>query len=143
MHPRNQAVAMGLSSFWRVIIFLCFSNFLAILTTGQPLPNSLNPNRRLTQYTTDAWRVEDGLPSNTVNDCLLGKDNYLWFGTYDGLVKFDGVQFTKYDKSTSPAFTTNGIWSLFEDNQGLWIATNGGGLVHKAGNTFTHYDPGP
>ncbi|HAA15572.1 MAG TPA: hypothetical protein DCE41_29245 [Cytophagales bacterium] len=142
MHPRNKAVVIDFRSIWRVILFVSFSNFLAILANSQPLPNSLNPSRRLTQYTTDAWTVEDGLPSNTINDCLLGKDNYLWFATYDGLVRFDGVKFTKYDKANSPAFTTNGIWKIYEDAQGLWIGTNGGGLILRKGNKFFHYDPG-
>jgi|SRR5690606_11283506 len=73
----------------------------------------------------------DGLSSNIVNIILKDRYGFMWFGTDDGLNKFDGKEFKVYkhnseDPSTIP---TNEIVDLHEDKKGnLWIAT-GEGLV--------------
>ncbi|HWJ29767.1 MAG TPA: two-component regulator propeller domain-containing protein, partial [Flavisolibacter sp.] len=74
---------------------------------------------------------KDGLSSNTVNAIL--KDHYglIWFGTEDGLDKFDGTNFIVYrHKPGDPrSLQSNEISSLFEDKSGnLWIGTSGGSL---------------
>ena len=44
-------------------------------------------------------RQEQGLPQNTVQAVLRGRDGYLWVGTQEGLVRFDGARFTTYDRT--------------------------------------------
>lgn len=72
---------------------------------------------------------KDGLSANTVNVILKDRFGYMWFGTDDGLSKFDGTRFTVYnhnatDSSTIPA---NGVMALYEDNDGnLWVGTGKG-----------------
>ena len=48
-----------------------------------------------------------GLPQNTVSALLQTRDGYLWFTTLDGLVRYDGVRFTVFDKSNTKGFNTN------------------------------------
>src|SRR4051812_43037506 len=40
------------------------------------------------------WETEDGLPENSATSMVQTKDGYLWFGTFNGLVRFDGVKCT-------------------------------------------------
>jgi len=90
---------------------------------------ALDPARALTQYGLDIWQEEQGLPNNTVRKIVRTRDGYLWLGTQEGLVRFDGIAFTTFDTRTTPALTHGSVWALLEGRDGsLWIGTNGGGL---------------
>jgi ligand-binding sensor domain-containing protein len=76
------------------------------------------------QYRFDHWTADNGLPQNSVRDIVQTRDGYLWLTTFDGLVRFDGVRFTVFNKSNSPGIITNRFVQLFEDAQGdLWATT--------------------
>jgi ligand-binding sensor domain-containing protein len=99
---------------------------------------ALDPNKAITQYVHSTWRVEDGLPQNAVTKILETKDGYLWVGTQAGLARFDGVSFTTFDHTNTPALNRDFISDLVEDSQGtLWIATNGGVATFHDG-LFSH-----
>jgi signal transduction histidine kinase/ligand-binding sensor domain-containing protein/DNA-binding response OmpR family regulator len=78
-----------------------------------------------------ALTTKNGLSSNTVNTILKDRFGLLWFGTDDGLDKFDGTNFKVYRHSPgdSTSLRANEILSLHEDKSGnLWIGTSGGSL---------------
>jgi len=90
---------------------------------------------RFQSYTTD-----NGLPNNSVLAILPARDGYLWFTTYGGLVRFDGVRFQVFDESNTPAIhgTTFAAFSLFEDHQGaLWAGSWNGGAIRYKDGTFS------
>jgi ligand-binding sensor domain-containing protein/tRNA A-37 threonylcarbamoyl transferase component Bud32 len=94
----------------------------------------LNPQKAVTQYIIDSWTTETGLPQSSVWAVLQTSDGYLWIGTEEGLVRFDGVKFTIFDEDNTPAMTTNYIRCLFEDSKkNLWIGTMDGVLIYKNG----------
>ena len=77
-----------------------------------------------------AGKLQERLPSGVVISVLQTRDGYLWLGTLNGLVRFDGDRFTVFDESNTPGLPNNGIVFLFEDSRGwLWAGTDGGGLV--------------
>ncbi len=113
---------------------------LAAFLAAPPLA-ALDPGRALTQYIQTVWRQNDGLPQNTVNTITQTRDGYLWVGTEEGLVRFDGVEFTVFDRKNTPAIKNNFIMTLLEDREGsLWIGTYGGGLVRFRDGVFTSFD---
>lgn len=72
-----------------------------------------------------------GLSSNSVNAIIKDKHSLMWFGTDDGLNKYDGTNFTVYRhrSNDSTSLPSNDVTALFEDKQGnLWIGTNGGSV---------------
>lgn len=90
------------------------------------------------------FRLEDGLSQNSVSCITQDKKGYMWFGTRDGLNKFDGYQFKifKTNPFDSAGLTENQINSLVTDNHGLiWIgcASTGLNVLDPALETFTHY----
>ncbi len=98
---------------------------------------ALDPARRTTQYVTDAWTQDDGLPQNGVNAIAQTPDGYLWLGTEEGLVRFDGARFTVFDRRTTPEIRNNFIMALHADRAGdLWIGTFGGGLLRLRKGRF-------
>ena len=95
------------------------------------------------QYRFDHWTTENGLPQNSVRDILQTQDGYLWFTTFDGLVRFDGVRFTVFNKSNSPGIANNRFTSLFEDSRGdLWAMSDTGETVRRHQGRFTTYTEG-
>ncbi len=88
----------------------------------------------LSRYLSEVWRTEDGLPHNAVQALVQTGDGYLWLGTPEGLVRFDGVRFTAY---VQPQLPTNNVHALLEDRAGrLWIGTYGGGLYRYERGRF-------
>jgi len=88
--------------------------------------------------------TKNGLSSNTVNTILQDHNGLVWFGTNDGLNKFDGTNFTVYTSKSgdSTSIPSNNISALLEDRSGrLWIGTNGGGLAFYDAkhNTFKSF----
>jgi signal transduction histidine kinase/CheY-like chemotaxis protein/ligand-binding sensor domain-containing protein len=101
---------------------------------------SLDPHRPITQYVHTVWHSEDGLPQNSIQALLQTKDGYLWIGTQEGLVRFNGVEFKVFHKGNTDAIRHNDVRELYEDRDGaLWVGTFGGGLVSYQGGKFTDY----
>ncbi len=107
-----------------------------LVATSSP---ALDPNRSLKEFGHQAWLTENGLPQNTVQSIVQTRDGYLWIGTQEGLARFDGLNFTVFDKENTPAFKSNDIRFLYEDQQGrLWISTSYG-LVCRHNGQFTSF----
>jgi diguanylate cyclase (GGDEF)-like protein len=99
---------------------------------------ALDPALAISQYRHDVWNTRHGLPQSSVEAILQSRDGYLWFGTQEGLARFDGVRFVVYDVANTPALKHNRVVALFEDRAGgVWIGTEGGGLARLRDGTFT------
>ncbi len=120
---------------WNVIFYLWILEFIFI----EPVYVQSGRDIRLEQIS-----LEQGLSQVTVNCILQDRQGFMWFGTQDGLNKYDGYQFTVYrhEPNDSTSLSYNLILSIFEDQDGyLWIGTEGGGLNRFNPNTesFIHY----
>ncbi|HKR64593.1 MAG TPA: two-component regulator propeller domain-containing protein [Thermoanaerobaculia bacterium] len=112
----------------------------ALLVTLSAL--ALDPRRALTQSRITVWTSDSGLPQNTVDAIVQTRDGYLWMGTEEGLVRFDGVRFVVSDRQTAPALRSSFISSLFESPDGtLWIGTYGGGLARMRNGRIEAFHP--
>lgn len=108
----------------------------AVSAGAAPQPNT---PRMLRQYVHNVWQRNNGLPQDSVNAVLQTRDGYLWLGTQEGLARFDGVRFTPFNKSNTPAFTHNDVSGLAEGPDGtLWIGTYGGLVEMKDGRFVAH-----
>ncbi|NTS42651.1 response regulator [Flavisolibacter sp. BT320] len=120
----------------RIFLLLCSCVVLASTAFGQP------DRLKFTAVTT-----KEGLSSNTVN--VIIKDSYglVWFGTDDGLNKFDGNTITVYRNKPGDAASlpTNEVLSLHEDRSGnLWVGTSGGSIARydRRKDLFTTFPAG-
>ena len=90
-------------------------------------------------YVTTQFGLEQGLPQSSVNDILQSRDGYIWLATYGGLVRFDGMSFTTFNRSNTKGMRSDRIINLFEDSKGyLWLGTEDGFLRFKNGNVKPH-----
>jgi len=77
------------------------------------------------------FSVDDGLSQNTIHSIIQDKKGFMWFGTQDGLNRFDGYEFRIFrnDPSDKNSLSNNYVWDVYCDSDGLiWAATFGGGL---------------
>ena len=89
-------------------------------------------------YSIENWQLEQGLPQISVTSIAQTPDGYLWLGTFNGLVRFDGVRFRVFDEGNTPNLGSSGITQLEVDDQGaLWILTMADALVRMAAGQFT------
>ncbi len=92
--------------------------------------SALKPDRAISQYGHRIWKIEDGLPNSVVRGVLQTDDGYLWMGTYDGLARYNGESFTRFDRTTLPGLESNTIYALTKAHDGsLWIGTPGSGAA--------------
>jgi signal transduction histidine kinase/ligand-binding sensor domain-containing protein/CheY-like chemotaxis protein len=88
--------------------------------------------------------LEDGLSQTTVISILQDRRGFMWFGTHDGLNRYDGYNFVVYRNDPADLNSLSGgiVYALFEDPSGiLWIGTEIGGLskFDPVSETFTRY----
>jgi ligand-binding sensor domain-containing protein len=89
------------------------------------------------EYRIDRWTTDNGLPQNSVTSLTQTPDGYIWFTTNDGLVRFDGVQFSVFNKSNTPEITTNRLLGAFTDKHGrLWVQSEDGGILYYEKSVF-------
>jgi PAS domain S-box-containing protein len=85
---------------------------------------ALDPRVTLTQYGHRAWLTDDGLPQSTLQAIAQTPDGYIWIGTQNGLVHFDGVHFTAPDNA--PRARNLYVFALLVDHRGtLWVGSTG------------------
>ena len=91
--------------------------------------------------------LKEGLSQATINAILQDDQGYMWFGTEDGLNKYDGYNFTvyKHDSEDSLTLSDNFISAIHEDQNGdLWIGTRSGlDRFDRQTETFIHYQHDP
>ena len=111
----------------RIILFCVFSFFL-------------NSSKILSQahISFNHLTIEDGLSQSSVTCMLQDRNGFMWFGTQDGLNRFDGYKFKVF--KTTPNDTTslkeNFIFSLYEDPSGILYVETLSGTFHMFNPRF-------
>ncbi len=100
---------------------------------------ALDPHKDISRYTHVNWQTEDGLPQIAVQCIIQTQDGYLWLGTQEGIVRFDGVQFTVFDRANTQGINHNSIQSLLQTTDGSMWAGTLGGLTRMYENKFIAY----
>lgn len=87
------------------------------------------------------YQVENGLSNNTVFCSVQDGKGFMWFGTKDGLNRFDGYTFKtfRHDPAIAKSIGNDLIYWLHNDQQGqLWVGTNKGAYSYNPTNeSFT------
>jgi signal transduction histidine kinase/ligand-binding sensor domain-containing protein/DNA-binding response OmpR family regulator len=90
--------------------------------------------------------TNEGLSQSHVSAIIKDSRGFMWFGTEDGLNKYDGYKFThyKHDQSNQTTIIDNYILAITEDGaRNLWVGTESGlDRFDRATNTFIHYSNG-
>lgn len=105
----------------------------------QASPNGAGPTTRFEHLS-----IEQGLSQSSVYVIHQDSKGFMWFGTDDGLNRYDGYQFHifRHDPDDPGSLDPGGIRRLHEDGEGrLWVATLIGALdrYDRAAGSFIHY----
>ncbi len=110
--------------------FLRHSILAVLYSFMLPTLFALDRDKAVTQYVMDTWRAREGLPQNHVSAIAQTPDGHLWLGLQIGLVRFDGIRFTLFDKSNTPALAHPSVMTICTARDGsIWFGTYGGGVV--------------
>src|SRR5512135_931505 len=96
----------------------------------------------------DRISIEQGLSQSSVRCVVQDSRGFIWFGTEDGLNRYDGYDFKvyKHDPDNPATLANNAITALYEDSTGmLWVGTESNGLdrFDREQERFTHYRHNP
>ena len=128
---RGASVAKPARGIAAVVLALCVA-VLPALAAAQDKP--------LTAYFRETWTTRQGLPHNQVNAIAQTPDGYLWFGTWEGLVRYNGLEFHAFDRSNTPALKDNGVRSVRASPDGaVVIGTSRGGVTIKRGDLWRNW----
>ncbi|MBP6334466.1 MAG: hypothetical protein KA444_03260 [Bacteroidia bacterium] len=118
----------------KILLTAVFQLFIISFISGQSLSSNLRFGR---------ISVDKGLSQAKVYCTYQDSQGYLWFGTEDGLNKYDGYSFEiyKYNPTDGKAISNNIVRCIFEDSkQNLMIGTdNGLNLYNRANGSFKRY----
>ena len=112
-----------------------------VLSLDCPPPaHALDPALDPAGYIIESWGLGEGLPQNSVTAVIQTRDGYIWLGTHSGLVRFDGQDFSIFNRWNTPELRSDRITALHEDEEGsLWVGTYGGGLHMLRGGAWRAY----
>ena len=117
-------------------LLLCVGSFILSVPAGATDQSGL-------PFIVDVWTSKEGLPENAVISVIQTRDGYLWLGTLNGLVRFDGNRFTVFNQYNTPGLNSDRIVYLFEDSHtNLWIGTDTAGVALVQDGKVKSFDLG-
>ena len=101
-------------------------------------------HKPIDDYFKETWTTRDGLPHNLVHNITQTPDGYLWFATWEGVVRYNGREFHVFDRGNVPELKDNGVRAMRLGRGGaLWLGTSRGGVTRYrdgAWKTYTQAD---
>src|ERR1700754_2010820 len=103
---------------------------------------AVDPAKRITQYAHTAWRMQDGAFNSTPATIVQTPDGYIWIGTADGIVQFDGVRFARWTPGNGQQLPLSEVFRLRTTRDGaVWISAVGS-LSRWKEHTLTSFATG-
>ena len=130
---------MKVSNYGRPLKFNSLAKVLFILHfVSSTISTAQSQDLHFDHITTD-----DGLSNSSVTCIIKDAKGFMWIGTFNGLNRFDGSEFTiyQYNQNDPHSISDNYISSIIEDHNGkLWIGTNDGlNFYNRSTDSFKHF----
>jgi signal transduction histidine kinase/ligand-binding sensor domain-containing protein len=115
-------------------VFVCVCAFLCSIECTAA---GVAPKQAVIQYSLTQWGHRDGLPSTAIYAIAQTRDGFLWLGTADGLIRFDGIRFFQVPLSGNGDTAFGSVRALAAGKDGaLWAGTESGILVRLNGGSM-------
>jgi signal transduction histidine kinase/ligand-binding sensor domain-containing protein len=107
--------------------------------SNAPGARSLERTTRLTQYAHRSWRTGDAGLMGTPQSIAQTRDGYIWVSTENGLYRFDGMRFSKWNPQAGESLPSASLWYLFGGRDGsLYVGTDRGLARITDGHVYTY-----
>ena len=114
------------------LLLACFPSEVRAQSVANSIP--ITPSA---EFAIETWRSDNGLPQNSITAVLQTRRGYIWAGTYNGVVQFDGLRFIVFDSSNTEGLANSRITSLHEDSRGeIWIGHDTGEVSRSINERF-------
>jgi len=112
-----------------ILFFLQLTPFLGFANNGDQIASL---------FTSRNWTSKNGLPNSSVLDIHQSQSGYIWILTYNGLVRYDGNTFYRFDKAHPEYFKGHSFSTISEMPDGtLWFGSYGDGIIKYKNNSLT------
>lgn len=137
MHPRNVQKLFPTRLAQRLVCTLLFC-WLGFTPLGYADDNPLS------DYFIETWTTANGLPHNSINAIEQTSDGYLWFATWEGVARYNGLEFVLFDRGPNTHMQDSGTRALATgpDNQ-LYAGGARGSLVMRSGFSWQNLPVAP
>ena len=123
--------------------WLTCAALLVLVALCLPALPAAAADKPLTAYNREFWSTRQGLPHNQVNAIAQTADGYLWLGTWEGLVRYNGLEFHTFERANTPALQDNGIRSVRASADGsVVVGTSRGGVSILRAGSWRHLGMG-
>jgi signal transduction histidine kinase/ligand-binding sensor domain-containing protein len=127
----KRGAGQNCETLWRLFCTGCILAY-AVVVCCVPAPAQ-------TQYGYEVWTVDNGMPENEIRGITQTPDGYLWIATFNGLVRFDGVHLTPFNRAT-PGLLSNQFGTMLQGRNGdLWLQSVDRGVVRYHNGVFRAY----
>ncbi|WP_235504342.1 MULTISPECIES: ligand-binding sensor domain-containing diguanylate cyclase [Stenotrophomonas] len=90
-------------------------------------------------YMVSDWTMADGLPHNLVHALAQDRDGFIWAGTWEGVVRFNGRHFTVFDRQNTPGAELSGVFCILaEADGGVLFGTAADGVFRYHHGRWQH-----
>src|SRR5258706_16450103 len=103
-----------------LLLVVCFR-----LSAQQP---NFSAGSMLSQSSVTQWTGDNGLISNNITSAIRDHDGFVWITSYNGIMRFDGIQVYVYDETKIPFLSTGAFYAVYEQKPGsLWFSSQNNG----------------
>lgn len=115
-----------------ILLLLC-----SIPVLSQDGPVGIDPEKPLSTLSQDRWTSRNGLISNNLTSVFQSSEHFIWLTSFNGILRFDGVNFKLYDKHNLPFLNSNGFYKSYQDSQNnLWFTSQSSGIIKYTNQEF-------
>jgi ligand-binding sensor domain-containing protein len=111
------------------VVFLAAVAIDLIWSASFAAPGAGDSSSQNSEWLIKTWETGDGLPDNSVTAITQTPDGYLWFSTFNGLVRFNGVEFKVLNLANTPQLPGEAIVNLHLDKAGRLLLSTYRGMA--------------
>ncbi len=90
------------------------------------------------EYLVDSFGFDEGFPGNSCTGISQTRDGYLWFSSFSGLARFNGLEFTLFTAENQPQIPDTRVVNCYVDQHGRLLLGTMQGLAMKLENGWTN-----
>lgn len=141
-HPKNErgTVMSRIRSVKPITIILVLTLIISLAApvwSTQTVYAASSADPAMSDFSAILYNNSNGLPTSEANAIVQSGNGFIYIGSYSGLIRYDGVNFTRFDSSTG---ITSVVSLCVDSKDRLWVGTNDSGIALYENGEFTFFN---